>query len=131
MELSGRRSSRQVAAARAAASTRLRIVSVPTSCDSASFSPKASFTLSCTRPGLSDGRTSRFLKTSTRRLARSEIASSCNIESALMAQLGFKVDHRKISVAQVADVRPIEALQGEAVSEGAQRRAVVFKNLQR
>src|SRR5207249_6671615 len=34
-----------------------------------------------------------------------------NIESALMAQLGFKIDHRKISVAQTADVRPIEALQ--------------------
>ena len=32
-----------------------------------------------------------------------------NIESALMAQLGFKIDHRKISVAQTADVRPIEA----------------------
>ena len=27
-----------------------------------------------------------------------------NIESALMAQLGFKIDHRKISVAQTADV---------------------------
>jgi len=33
-----------------------------------------------------------------------------NIESALMAQLGVRVDHRKISVAQTADVRPIEAL---------------------
>ena len=32
-----------------------------------------------------------------------------NIESALMAQLGLKIDHRKISVAQTADVRPIEA----------------------
>src|SRR5256885_3894258 len=31
-----------------------------------------------------------------------------NIESALMAQLGMKIDHRKISVAQTADVRPIE-----------------------
>jgi hypothetical protein len=53
-----------------------------------------------------------------------------NIESALMAQLGFKVDHRKISVAQVADVRPIEALQDEAISERAKRRVVVFKNLE-
>ena len=53
-----------------------------------------------------------------------------NIESALMAQLGFKVDHRKISVAQTADVRPIEALQDEAVSERAKRRVVVFKNLE-
>src|SRR3989454_11785052 len=53
-----------------------------------------------------------------------------NIESALMAQLGFKIDHRKISVAQTADVRPIEALQEEAVSERAKRRVVVFKNLE-
>jgi hypothetical protein len=53
-----------------------------------------------------------------------------NIESALMAQLGFKIDHRKISVAQTADVRPIEALQDEAVTERAKRRVVVFKNLE-
>src|SRR5919204_4132546 len=53
-----------------------------------------------------------------------------NIESALMAQLGFKVDHRKISVAQTADVRPIQALQDEAVTERAKRRVVVFKNLE-
>ena len=53
-----------------------------------------------------------------------------NIESALMAQLGFKVDHRKISVAQTADVRPIEALHHEAISERAKRRVVVFKNLE-
>ncbi|HKA59620.1 MAG TPA: hypothetical protein VKD28_13460 [Gemmatimonadales bacterium] len=53
-----------------------------------------------------------------------------NIESALMAQLGFKIDHRKISVAQTADVRPIEALQEEAVSERSKRRVVVFKNLE-
>ena len=53
-----------------------------------------------------------------------------NIESALMAQLGFKVDHRKISVAQTADVRPIEALQDEAVTERAKRRVVVFKHLE-
>ena len=53
-----------------------------------------------------------------------------NIESALMAQLGFKVDHRKISVAQVADVRPIEALQDEAITSRAKRRVVVFKNLE-
>jgi hypothetical protein len=52
-----------------------------------------------------------------------------NIESALMAQLGFKIDHRKISVAQTADVRPIEALQDEAITERAKRRVVVFKNL--
>src|SRR5256714_15048478 len=47
-------------------------------------------------------------------LTKSDIAPKQmvrNIESALMAQLGFKIDHRKISVAQTADVRPIEALQ--------------------
>ena len=53
-----------------------------------------------------------------------------NIESALMAQLGFKVDHRKISVAQVADVRSIEALQEEAINERSKRRVVVFKTLE-
>ena len=34
-----------------------------------------------------------------------------NIESALLAQLGLKIDHRKISIAQTADVKPIEALE--------------------
>ena len=53
-----------------------------------------------------------------------------NIESALMAQLGFKIDHRKISVAQTADVRPIEALQEEAISERSKHRIVVFKSLE-
>jgi hypothetical protein len=53
-----------------------------------------------------------------------------NIESALMAQLGFKIDHRKISVAQTADVRPIEALQQEAIDERAKRRVVVFRGLE-
>src|SRR5882757_2167021 len=53
-----------------------------------------------------------------------------NIESALMAQLGFKIDHRKISVAQTADVRPIEALQEEAIAERSKRRVVVFKHLE-
>src|SRR3989449_9821719 len=53
-----------------------------------------------------------------------------NIESALMAQLGFKIDYRKISVAQTADVRPIEALQQEAISERAKRRVVVFRGLE-
>jgi hypothetical protein len=53
-----------------------------------------------------------------------------NIESALMAQLGFKIDHRKISVAQTADVRPIEALQSEAINERAKRRVVVFRGLE-
>jgi hypothetical protein len=53
-----------------------------------------------------------------------------NIESALMAQLGFKVDHRKISVAQTADVRPIEALHNEAIIERVKRRVVVFKGME-
>jgi hypothetical protein len=53
-----------------------------------------------------------------------------NIESALMAQLGFKIDHRKISVAQTADVRPIEALHHEAITERVKRRVVVFKGME-
>ena len=53
-----------------------------------------------------------------------------NIESALMAQLGFRIDYRKISVAQTADVRPIEALQDEAINERAKKRIVVFKGLE-
>ena len=40
-----------------------------------------------------------------------------NIEIALLAQLGLKVDHRKISIAQTADVKPIEALERDAVRE--------------
>jgi hypothetical protein len=53
-----------------------------------------------------------------------------NIESALMAQLGMKIDHRKISVAQTADVRPIEALHQEAIASRAKRRVVVFRGLE-
>lgn len=53
-----------------------------------------------------------------------------NVESALMAQLGMKLDHRKISVAQTADVQPIEALQQEAVAARAKRRVVVFQQLE-
>jgi len=52
-----------------------------------------------------------------------------NVESALMAQLGLKVDHRKISVAQTADVKPIQVLEQEAVSEAASRRKLVFGEL--
>src|SRR3989454_8457300 len=47
-----------------------------------------------------------------------------------MAQLGMRIDHRKISVAQTADVRPIEALQREAIDERAKRRVVVFQGLE-
>jgi len=52
-----------------------------------------------------------------------------NVESALMAQLGLKVDHRKISVAQTAEVKPLAALEREAVAEAASRRMVVFGDL--
>lgn len=50
-----------------------------------------------------------------------------NIESALLAHLGLKVDHRKISIAQTADVKPIEVLERGAVREQALRRAVLFE----
>ena len=49
-----------------------------------------------------------------------------NIESALLAQLGLKIDHRKISIAQTADVRPIEALEQSVVRERALHRAVLL-----
>jgi hypothetical protein len=65
-------------------------------------------------------------------LTRSDIQAKQvvrNIESALMAQLGFKIDHRKISVAQTADVRPIEALHEEAISARSKQRVVVFKSI--
>lgn len=52
-----------------------------------------------------------------------------NVESALLAHLGLKVDHRKISVAQTADVRPIEALERGAVREQVLRRSVLFEDL--
>ena len=52
-----------------------------------------------------------------------------NIESALLAQLGLRVDHRKISIAQTAEVKPIEALEQGAVRERALQRAVLFENL--
>lgn len=51
-----------------------------------------------------------------------------NIESALLAHLGLKVDHRKISIAQTADVKPIEALERGAVREQALRRSVLFED---
>ena len=52
-----------------------------------------------------------------------------NIESALLAQLGLKIDHRKISIAQTAEVKPIEALERDAVRERVLQRAVLFENL--
>lgn len=53
-----------------------------------------------------------------------------NIESALMAQLGLKIDHRKVSVAQTADVRPIEQMQQEAVRTRAKKRVVTFQGIE-
>lgn len=53
-----------------------------------------------------------------------------NVESALLAQLGLKVDHRKISIAQTAEVKPIEVLEQLAVREQTLQRAVLFEDLQ-
>jgi hypothetical protein len=52
-----------------------------------------------------------------------------NIESALLAHLGLKVDHRKISIAQTAEVKPIETLEKSAVRERAMQRGVLFEDL--
>ncbi len=52
-----------------------------------------------------------------------------NVESALLAHLGLRVDHRKISVAQTADVRPMEALETSAVHDAAIKRSVLFDDL--
>ena len=51
-----------------------------------------------------------------------------NVESALLAQLGLKIDHRKISVAQTAEVSPIDVLEQDAVKQRALQRAVLFDN---
>lgn len=53
-----------------------------------------------------------------------------NVESALLAQLGLKIDHRRISVAQTAEVKPIEALEKDVVREAALRRVVVFRKVE-
>ena len=53
-----------------------------------------------------------------------------NIESALLAQLGLKVDHRKISIAQTAEVRPLEALEQQAVREQVLKRTLLFESMQ-
>jgi hypothetical protein len=52
-----------------------------------------------------------------------------NIESALLAHLGLKVDHRKISIAQTAEVRPIEVVEKGAVRDRALRRAALFESM--
>ena len=53
-----------------------------------------------------------------------------NVASALLAHLGIKVDHRKISVAQTAEVQPIEALEQTAVRAEAMNRGVVYRSLE-
>jgi hypothetical protein len=52
-----------------------------------------------------------------------------NVESALLAQLGLKVDHRKISIAQTAEMRPMEALERDAVRDRMLQRTLLFENL--
>jgi hypothetical protein len=53
-----------------------------------------------------------------------------NVESALLAHLGLKIDHRKISVAQTASVEPIDVLEKTAVQAEAKRRMVLFRKLE-
>jgi len=53
-----------------------------------------------------------------------------NVESALLAQLGLKVDHRKISVAQTADIEPIDVLESSAISQEARKRGVIFEKVE-
>ena len=53
-----------------------------------------------------------------------------NVESALLAQLGIKLDHRKISVAQTAEILPIEAMEDRAALDRARKRGVVFRRVE-
>jgi hypothetical protein len=53
-----------------------------------------------------------------------------NVESALLAHLGLRVDHRKISIAQTAEVKPLETLERGAVREQALMRSVLFESVQ-
>jgi hypothetical protein len=53
-----------------------------------------------------------------------------NVESALLAQLGIKVDHRKISVAQTAEVLPLEAVEERAVAARARKRGIIFHSVE-
>jgi len=52
-----------------------------------------------------------------------------NVESALLAHLGLRVDHRKISVAPTAEVKPLQALDLGAVRDRAAQRVVLFEDL--
>ena len=53
-----------------------------------------------------------------------------NVESALLAHLGLKIDHRKISVASTAEVEPLQALEQTAVQASANQRKVLFEDVQ-
>lgn len=52
-----------------------------------------------------------------------------NVESALLAHLGLRVDHRKISVAHTAEVAPLKTLEQAAVRHQANQRSVLFEEL--
>src|SRR5690606_31846774 len=52
-----------------------------------------------------------------------------NVESALLAHLGVRVDHRKISVAHTAEVQPLKTLEQVAVRSQANQRAVLFEGV--
>jgi len=53
-----------------------------------------------------------------------------NVESALLAQLGVRVDHRKISVAHTAEVQPIRELEQQAAVRGVgNQRTVLFEDV--
>lgn len=53
-----------------------------------------------------------------------------NVESALLAQLGIKVDHRRISVAQTAEVLPLEAMEERLVMDRALKRGILFHRVE-
>ena len=52
-----------------------------------------------------------------------------NIESALLAQLGLKMDHRKISIAQTAEVQADRGAGAGAVRDKVLQRALLFENM--
>lgn len=52
-----------------------------------------------------------------------------NVESALLAHLGLRVDHRKISVAHTAEVQPLKTLEQTAVRTQANQRVVLFDDV--
>jgi hypothetical protein len=52
-----------------------------------------------------------------------------NVESALLAHLGLRIDHRKISVAHTAEVQPIKALEETAVRARSNQRTLLFEDV--